>query len=336
MTDKAQFSSVFFRKYIFQFIILLLSLVFLTVLSLSICQSATESYAERERYRSAELNEVIFSLSPGYSESFYSFGGSAYAFTEDGHRINTDVMMTVDGNEYIENPLYFKSMLPEGRCAVSENLAAEFSLSEGERVSIKVGNESLFDFTVIEILPAQSGVDGKYMHEGVIILSENMDLVNAGKHIFISFAKDWEAEYVDLVDDPARGKPVVYTKELIKSESTSLMIYAIASTLSLWVFIGLCEILIFSKMGRKYRDYSILSGYGISRKRLFLKVLFDNCIKYIIPLLINFLIWFIRLSYYHSKYMAPALFFLGTGALTVLMLTFITVMRKNRCLKIRR
>ncbi len=337
MTDNARLTSVFIRKYIFQLSVFLLTLVFLTVLSFSVCEKATESYAERARYKAAALNETVFSTVPGYEENFYSFGGSAYAYSEDEHRLNADVLMTVSGKEYKGNPLYLSHSLSDGTCAVSENLAVKYSLKVGEKLSIHVGkDEKLFDFVISEILPAQSGVDAKYMHEGVIILSETPAFINEGKHIFISFTKDNDGAYAGLVDDPARGEPVVHTKDIIKSAEGKLITYAVLSAVALWVFIAVCEILIFGKMGRKYRDYSILSTYGISKHRLFGTVLFDHCVKYMLALVINFLIWLIRLGYYRAAYITPALTFLGIGALTVIALALITVMRKNRCPKIRR
>lgn len=336
MTDKARVSSVFIRKYIFQFAVCLLTLVFLTVLSFSVCEKATESYAERERYKAAWLNETVFSAVPGYEENFYSFGGSAYAYSENEHRINADVLMTVSGNEYKDNPLYLRHAPSEGSCAVSENLAVKYGLEAGKTLSVHVGkDEKLFNFVISEILPAESGIDGKYMHEGIIVLSENGDFISeAKKYIYIAFTRDNDGEYVGLTDDPARGASVVFADDIIKSAEGKLITYAVLSTLALWVFIAVCEILIFGKMGRKYRDYSILSTYGISKHRLFGKVLFDHCIKYMLALTVNFLIWYIKLGYYRVAYLVPALTFLGIGALTVIALTFITVMRKNRCPKI--
>ncbi len=338
MTDKARISSVFIRKYIFQLAVCLLTLVFLTVLSFSVCEKATESYAERERYKAAALNETVFSTAGGYDEDFYSFGGSAYAYSEDEHRINADVLMTVSGREYKDNPLYLRHALSDGSCAVSENLAVKYSLKAGEKLILHVGtDEKLFDFVISEILPAESGIDSKYMHEGIIILSENAEFINeAKKYIFISFTKDNDGEYVGLVDDPARGASVVFADDIVKSAEGKLITYAILSTLALWVFIAVCEILIFGKMGRKYRDYSILSTYGISSRRLFGRVLLDHCIKYLLAFAVNFSIWYIKLGYYRTAYTVPAITFLGIGALTVIVLTFITVMRKNRCPKIKR
>jgi len=338
MTDKARVSSVFIRKYIFQLAVCLLTLVFLTVLSFTVSEKATESYAERERYKAAWLNETVFTTVPGYEENFYCFGGSAYAYSEDEHRINADVLMTVSGNEYKDNPLYLKHAPSDGGCAVSENLAVKYRLKTGEKLSLHVGkDEKPFDFVISEILPAESGIDGKYMHEGIIVLSENTDFISeAKKYIFISFTRDNDGEYVGLADDPARGASVVFADDIIKSAEGKLITYAVLSTLSLWIFIAVCEILVFGKMGRKYRDYSILSTYGISKRRLFGKVLFDHCIKYMLALTVSFLIWYIKLGYYRAAYTVPALTFLGIGALTVIVLTFITVMRKNRCPKIRR
>ncbi len=336
MTDNARFSSAFIRKYIFQLAVFLLTLVFITVLSFSVCEKATEGYAEMERYRGATLNETVFSHVAGYEENFYIFGGSAYAFSDDGHRLNTDVLMTVGAGEYNGSPLYLKHTLSEGACAVSENLAVKYSLKLGETLNIHVGDEKLYNYVISELLPAQSGIDGKYMHEGIVILSENAEIINEAKHIFVSFTKDNDGQYPSLVDDSARGASVVYSKNIIKSAKARLITYAVLSTLALWVFIAVCEILVFGKMGRKYRDYSILSSYGISKRRLFGTVFLDHCIKYMLALTVSFFVWYARLSYYRAMYVTPALTFLGIGAITVIALTFITVMRKNRCPKIRR
>lgn len=335
MTDNARLSSVFFRKYIFQAVIALLCMLFLTVLSFSVCEKATESYAERTRYRTAELNEIVFSSVPSFEESLYCFGGGAYAFTDDGHRLSADVLMTVGGRVYKDNPLYLKSTLSEGTCAISRNLAAEFNVGIGETVSVQSGEKS-FTFTVSEILPAQSGIDAKYMHKGIVILSENTALTETAKHIFVSFTKDWSGEYQGLVDDPARGDSVVFTEDKVKSAELSLFIYALLSTVALWVFIAVCEIFIFARMGRKYRDYEILSGYGISKARLFARVFTDCLIKYILPLLLNLLIWFIKLRIYKTAYLIPSAILVALGMITVLALTLITVTRKNRCPKIKR
>lgn len=336
MTDKAHYTSVIFRKYVFQVGIALFTLLFLTVLSLSVTEKATKSYAERERYRDSELNETVFSATPDYEESFYSFNGCAYAYG-GGHRLNADVLMTVEGKSYRKNPLYLKSILPEGGCAISENLAQKNGIDVGDVITVKEGiNEIPFDFTVSEILPAQSGIDEKYMHEGIIILSENRDFVKAGKYIFISFVKDWGAEYLNLIDDPARGPSVVFTKDIIKAAESRLVVYALLSTVALWVFIAACEALIFAKMGRKYRDYLILGCYGISRGRLFCKVFSDNAIKYLLSLVISFVIWFLRFKMYRFAYFIPALTFLAVGIITAVILTLITVMRKQECQKIKR
>ena len=335
MTDKARFSSVFFRKYIFQAVIALLCLLFLTVLSFSVCEKAAEAHAEKTRYESAALNEMVFSSVPAFEESLYCFSGSAYAFTEGGQRLNSDVLMTVIGRQYKDNPLYLKDALPEGSCAVSINLAAEYKVSLGDTLSI-VSGEKTFAFTVSMILPAQSGIDAKYMHSGIVILSECTELSETAKHIFVSFTKDWNGEYQGLIDDPARGDSVVFTEDIISSAAASLIIYALLSTLTLWAFITVCEIFVFAKMGRKYRDYEILCTYGISKRRLFIRVLFDHVIKYIIPIILSLVVWLIKLRIYRLSYIIPALTFVGIGTVTVLALTVITVMRKNRCPKIKR
>jgi hypothetical protein len=245
--------------------------------------------------------------------------------------------MTVEGKSYAKNPLYLKNTLSEGCCAISENLADKYGLCIGDTVTLKEGiDEIAFDFTVSEILPAQSGVDGKYMHEGVVILSESKDFIKAGKYIFVSFIRDWDAEYLNLIDDPARGSSVVFTKDIIKAAEARLITYALLSAFALWVFIAVCEILSFSKMGRKYRDYLILGCYGISRIRLFGKVFSDDAIKYLLPLILNFAIWFLRLKTYRLAYTVPATVYLAVGLVTVIALTLITVMRKQECQKIKR
>ena len=343
MTEKTRFPSVIFRKYVFQVGISLFCLLFYTILSLAVCQKATLSYAERERYRKAELNEIVFSHSSDYEEPFYSFNSCARVYG-GGHRMNADILMTVGGKSYRGNPLYFKNSLPKGGCAISENLASDFNVCKGDTVTVTVGSQGKeFDFTVSEILPAESGIDGKYMHEGIVILAENTDVIGAVKentevgeicnYIFISFTKDHDGFEAP---DNSRENFLVYTEDLIASAEGRLITYALLSTAALWVFIALSETVIFSRVGKKYRDYIILSYYGISRTRLFAKVLLDNSIKYLLPLAVSFFIWLLRLRIYRMAYLVPALTFAAIGIITVTVLTLITVMRKQGCQKIKR
>lgn len=338
MTDKLLPITLFIRKYLFHLIISLLFFVFLTVLSLFTCEKVTESRALIARYRAAELNETVFTVSKSYEEVFYSFNGSAYCFTENGRRISADVLMAEENGEFGKSPLGFNGGLSAGECAVSENLSFKFGLSLGDSLTFSVGSDGkCFDFKISALLPAQGGIDGKYMHDGVVILSESREMIREVRSVnLIAFTKDRETEYAGLItDDPSRKSPVVYSEELIKNAERSLLFCAVISLLCTAFVVAAAEMLVFGRIGKKYEDYLIMKVYGISRGRLLLTVLRDNAIKYIPPLLMTFLIFFARLRCYHTAFIYPALAFSAACAVGIAVLTLMTVMRKNKCLKIK-
>ncbi len=319
----------FFRKYIFQFVISLLSLTFLTVLFFAIGEKAVYNYAQIVRYSSTDLNEIVFSTSPDYEEVFYDFGGSAYAYAGDGQRLNCDIFMTHAAGKYEKNPLYLKAHLNEGECALSQNLAYRFGIAVGDRLQLRIGREeALFDFYVGVILPAQSGVDTKYMHEGVLILSENKQLTEYGRFVYTSFIKNGD-EYKNLVDDSMRGSPILFTDVIIRQSVASLFVYTLVSVFALCIFIAVSEMLIFSKIGKKYRDYAILHSYGMGKSRLWRMLYLDMAIKYILPLAVVLCIGVIKLQYYHILHLIPLFVFFAVGVLIVTILTFIIIKRRN-------
>ncbi len=329
MTTKKYILGTFSRKYIFQFIIFILTFIFLTVLSFAFCQKATEDFSERQRYKNAELNEIIFSHSPDFEEAFLNFNGSSYAYTGSGRRLNTDIFMSKTDRTYSGNPICFNGGLSANECVLSENLTYKFGLKVGDTLRLAVGGKGeSFEFLIKEILPAQKGIDSKYMHEGMLILGENTEFIKNGKYIYTSFAKDAD-EYKSLVDDSARERSVVLTDEIVKRNGWRLFGYASLSLFLLCVFIAVCELLIFAKMGKKYKDYSILDSYGMSRLKLFGVIFHDLGIKYLLALVLNHLLWFARLSYFGASYFVPATVFLVLSLITVTVLAFIIDRRET-------
>ncbi len=334
MTFKAPSTNTFVRKYMFQFLIFLFSLILLMVLSAFISEKATKNHAQMVRFQATEFNEIVFSSVPNFDEAFYNFNGNASAYTKNGKRMLCDILMTDNERTYEKNPLYLKHTPEEGCCAISENLAFQFGLSVGDLLKLTVGSDNTaFEFQISDILPAQSGIDEKYSFYGVLILSENTDFIENGRYIYTSFTKDGD-EYHGLLNDAKRN--IIYTENIIKEAKNQLLIYALVAIVVFSAAIALFEIIIFSKIGKKYRDYSILVSYGIPQKRFFGVVYRDMFIKYLLPLIIIFVIGFVQFSYYRISYILPSGIFAAIGVIFITVFTFIIVRREMQCLKIKR
>ena len=255
---------------------------------------ATSSIAEIKRVNDSPTNEIVFAGTQNKGDTVYYLKN--YSVTGSANKnAHCDVFMVMNDTEYNNNTVYFSGALKTGTCAVSANIASRYGLKTGERARI-IGTDKYF--TVERILPAQSGIDADYKHEGIIILAYDKTLLDKNYN-FISFDTDGDG-YRALIS-------LVPTSDLAKGKDSALLLYGALILGVIILVIILCEWFLFKK---RRGDYSTLVALGVKKHRLLLTITLESLAKYTLPALAVVLFYLPDYGCYRISYLLPSLFFI--------------------------
>lgn len=273
--------------------------------------NAAGDVAELKRVKDSPTSEIVFAGEQNPGESFYYLKNHAVA---GGTRENavSDILMLMPDVVYGANSVYFSGTLEEGTCAVSANIAARYALEEGDHARV-IGTDKTF--RVARILPAEAGIDEDYLHEGIVILSFDGALLNKN-YLYVTFGTDGDA-YRSL-------HRLVFVEDLAKGCGLSLSLYALAAVLIVAALMALGEGLLFRA---RRADYALLVTLGVRRGGLLLRVLLENALKYLLPLLAVSLGYTATLGCYGVAYAIPVLGFLAVLTLSGIVYSLIVVRR---------
>lgn len=299
----------FCRRYCVQLIIAAMSLAVYIVLFALFAATVSDSCSVIYRGSSTNNNEIAFStVRDNDGESFYNLNGGCYLFTSNEKRIVADIFMDMQGVQYGDNTMMYPGSTGENTCAVSANVMHRWGLKTGDAITCNG-----VSFTVTRKLLSQDGVDESFGHSGVVILSYNDEVLSSvSTFSYVFFLKDGDA-YSGL-------KNLVYTDDLKSAAVSSLAASCVIQLVVCAVLIAVCEFFLF----RRYRkNYNVLFGDGVPRFKLFRTIFADTCIKYLLPLAVAAVIYFIVLSYYGMFYIAPVLCYLLAVAVICAVLSYV-------------
>jgi len=277
------------RTYLPHFIIGIIMLILYFILSLFIFESTSIAFIEINRANASKTTEIIISKEENLGETFYYLKN--YFIGKNDNAISADILMTKENINYGVNDIYFEGTLENNSCAISRNIAM--------KNNIKVGDELTFISTnirvkVSKILKPELGIDKEYKRDGIIIVNYDNNLLNR-TYQFITFND--ELEYYNSLVNLYRIKD--WKTENIGIVIRNIIIFVISTIFSLF----LCEIFIFK---RRIKDYLIYIHLGKNRKKIFINIICENIIKYLIPIIIVYL-FNLYLIMYGSAYLTVIL-----------------------------
>lgn len=288
--------SVFARKYAYLAFVAAVAAALYSVIFALLADGAVKNFAQVARLNATSATEIVFSEKPAGEECFYNLNGNFYAFTAGGKKLNCDLIMERGGEDYRDNAFFYRGGLNGRACAVSANLAFAYSVKTGDEIFIED-----ISFTVGKILPAQSGVDPEYPHDGVIIFAYDGGLA----------AKIKQAAFVSFFADGAFGyKYSVRVSDLKNAACVELTWRAAVAAAGVAAVCVLCEVLLFT---RRRKDYAIKKSLGMNALPLFLTVAGDTLFKYFLPLVLVSAAFYGVFAGYGTVYFIVAAFCFGAG-----------------------
>ena len=300
------------RAYARHTVIALISLAAYVLLFAFVSSDAIGALSEIKRFEDSQHNEIVFAGEPYGDQSFIYLKN--YAVSGEAQRnALSDVLMTVDGKAY-SSDLYFEGTLDRGTCAVSANISARYGLELGDTAKVMNTDKT---FTVSKILPAQSGIDEEYMHEGIVILAYDEELLDRA-YSYVSFTTDGDG-YRAL-------ERLVFTKDIIGAAKGSIILLLTVSVLSVAAVVTISEIFLFRN---RSRDYLTLALIGSSRSQLLLRATLEGCLKFLSPAIITAALFSPRFWCYGTLYLGAVLCFCALGLLSSLILAIIYVRRSS-------
>ncbi|MBQ8380496.1 MAG: hypothetical protein IJY18_01240 [Clostridia bacterium] len=272
--------------------------------------------ADADRIRETDNTEAVFSSLPQSSgEGFMLFGGTH--ILKGGKRVNCDLLMAMADTEYKDNYFAFYTPLAEGECVVSKNLSASYGIKAGDTLTVSGTDIS---YKVKEFIPAVSGIDEKYMHEGVIILGRNTEVVRGREHSYLTFFENGDG-YV------GRDSIIFFENSLM-----SLLPIVDRGILFICLFFVLNMAVWELLIGRRsFADLRRSAELGIRPVSLYLKLISSLLFKYFLPAPVMLLIWLPKLGCYGKSFYLPMLLCLGVLILLIFIYSLPIYRRVGLC-----
>lgn len=299
------------RAYIPHALIVLIALTAYVLIFQFVMGNATRDVAELRRVKDSPVNEIVYAAEKNVGETFYYLKNYAVAGGNNQNAVS-DVLMLMPVTTYGANSVYFDGTLPVGSCAVSANIAARYQLNVGDFARI-LGTEKRF--CVERVITAQAGLDEEYMHDGIVILSYDAELLDKG-FLYLTFGNDGDA-YRSL-------DRLIFVEDLAEGRVLSLALYALAALGVIAAVMIVCECLLFR--ARRY-DYATLMLLGERKNSLFAKIWGENLLKYVIPAFLVAAIYGISYTCYAMAYWLPAAAFVAVCVVATVVYSLILTRR---------
>lgn len=297
------------RTYKLHLIITLIALVVNVLVFAFLMANTTSACAEIKRINDAPHSEIVFANDKNGEDSFY-YLKQHHLVGGKNTNVSCDIFMISSDIEYGHNDIYFSGTLTKGTCAVSKNLAGKYGVDVGDTVKI-VGTDKTLK--VARLITAQSGIDKEYLHEGIVVISFDEDLLSK-QYSYVSFATDGDA-YHSLIS-------LVFIRNWMSENISTVCIAAAIFFAALCGTMVVCELFLFAS---RRRDYPILVSMGCKSKSLFIKIWLENALKYLTPVVISVLCFMPQLVCYGLMYAWPTIFCLGSTAMVTTVYSLIKI-----------
>ena len=313
-------AGVFFRRYALHFIIFVVSLaVYIFVFALFANETAA-ACAEIYRFNNTSCKEaVVADTDPKPDgDSFYNLNG-IISLVGNGKRLFCDAYMVKEGVTYDDNAILFNGTLKAGECLISKNAAKEKGIETGDEIFVK---DSIAGYRVAGYLAPQTGLDGRYGYDGVILLAYNAELISGAK--FSNLSGECDVYY--------GRQSSTFLKNLKRAAVRNITAAAIFAAAAYAVCFAVCEYFMFSP---RYKDYFLMNNEGLPARKLFARITLDTFIKFVLPLLPVVAIFAVSLGYYGKFYLLPTAIYFAFAAVTGGVYSLLLFGRLTKCHKIR-
>ncbi len=273
----------------------------LAIFNFNTIASSHEMY---KTYSLCDANEVWFTTVAVDNDCFINLNGEARAKTGK-KSINADIFMQMNDVSYSINLFDVDEQILDNQCYISRNVSLEYDVEVGDCITIGDNNAS---FEIVRIFDAQPGLDKKYEHEGIIVISNNEELLtdDISYMFFAVEAKNvlGNAKLVDLKN----------AREKILNKRFRTIIYLVLEWIAYLVIITLIQ-----KRGR-INNYAILRREGLSIIKALIMSLRDATLGFAIQMLIVFLLKSLSL---YDVYRNGSLLLIGISATIALSTLFL-------------
>ena len=311
--------SVFFRRYALHFAIFAAAIAVYIFVFAFFAKETAASCAEIYRFNHTTCREIVIASSDPKpdGDTFYCLNGTLVSGS--GKRLFCDVYMTKEGVSYRDNAVLFDGTLNSGDCLISRNVAAENGLAVGDEIALK---DKTATYRIAGFLMPQSGLDGRYDYDGVILLSYSADLA-AGAN-YANLSGELDSYYGKLSN--------TFLRRLKEKAVGRIAVAAAISAAAYLVLFAVCEYFLFSP---RYSDYVLMNNEGLPCPKLFARIILDNFVKFVLPLLLTAAGFAASLGYYGGFYYLSAAIFFGFAAILSGAYSLLVLGRLTKCHKIR-
>ena len=311
--------SVFFRRYALHFAIFAAAIAVYIFVFAFFAKETAASCAEIYRFNHTTCREIVIASSDPKpdGDTFYCLNGASVS--GGGKRLFCDVYMTKEGVSYRDNAVLFDGTLNSGDCLISRNVAAENRLAVGDEITLK---DKTATYRIAGFLAPQSGLDGRYDYDGVIILAYSADLA-AGAN-YANLSGELDTYYGKLSN--------TFLRRLKEKAVRRIAVAAAISAAAYLVLFAVCEYFLFSP---RYSDYVLMNNEGLPRPKLFARIILDNFVKFVLPLLLTAAGFAASLGYYGGFYYLSAAIYFGFAAILSGVYSLLVLGRLTKCHKIR-
>lgn len=273
-------------RYISFFLVFLFSAV---TLSFLFYPSVTDS-ANLNTYSSVNnVNEIWFGSSSVENDCFINLNGFYFA-NLSSKAISSDLLMQMESSNYECNIFNINYHLNADECILTKNIANEHRLGIGDEIACKD-----YRFRISDIIEPLSGIDDKYNHNGIIILGYRNEMIINKNASFIYFAFNG--------DGGINATKVISIETRKNNYKHSLLIKGLIISGVYLIAALVVELIVFHY---KKSSYSIYRNMGIKPYKLFLNMLLDGVIKYVLPVALSLLLFIGLINSYLVSYLLCA------------------------------
>lgn len=196
-------------------------------------------------------------------DDYYVFNASInYSAQRDSKKsMNVDVIMQTKDSDYTDLVFWRADKLKENEIAISQNIAVENHISEGDQLFSKyIVTGEIVDYTVKQIVPASSDtrIINEYLKNGIIIMGYDEEYINNLSHNVVLFTKQSVNDYTGITE-------IIYRKDEIEIVLFDMLPYIIIAVTVTGIASFLLMVLIRKSISHNFCRLVII---GVSKKLL--------------------------------------------------------------------
>ena len=230
------------------------------------------SAAEWRRSSCRTCDDIIISPVLKADDPFY-YLTQIHIYGGKEKNVDCDILMTDPQTDYGVNALSFRGTLEAGTCAVSRDLAVRDGLKIGDVATVSGTDIS---FRVAAYLPAQAGLDRNYLHDGIVILAYEEDLL-ARQYSFVSFSLNGDGFQT------GSGDVFLHLRRQEREQAAKLALYVAICLAAFAVTVGVCD---GALLRPRFADYRLFGASGERAGKLYARIVCEGFCRTVLPFLL--------------------------------------------------